>query len=47
MIQEQLNWPPSRIKLVTFQLLKEGIAWLDTGAEDGPYYWFPGILTEA
>eukprot|EP01127_Copromyxa_protea_P013940 TRINITY_DN3804_c0_g1_i2.p1 TRINITY_DN3804_c0_g1~~TRINITY_DN3804_c0_g1_i2.p1 ORF type:complete len:224 (+),score=41.22 TRINITY_DN3804_c0_g1_i2:207-878(+) len=45
MIEAQLGWTPSRVNLVTHQLLKEGIAWLDNGAEDGiTQFWFPGIV---
>jgi ESCRT-II complex subunit VPS22 len=39
------SWAPRRVQEALDQLLREGVAWLDSGDPDGePRYWFPGLL---
>lgn len=39
------GWPPRRVQEALEGLLRDSVAWLDTGDADGePRYWFPGLL---
>uniref|UniRef100_UPI00359015B5 vacuolar-sorting protein SNF8 isoform X2 n=1 Tax=Myxine glutinosa TaxID=7769 RepID=UPI00359015B5 len=45
-VKAALKWEPERIDHVLTYLLREGLAWLDMQATDGPQYWFPALCSK-
>nr|ADO27879.1 vacuolar-sorting protein snf8 [Ictalurus furcatus] len=45
-IKDNLKWEKERACHVLDDLLKEGLAWLDTQAAGEPQYWLPALFSE-
>lgn len=45
-VKAALKWEPERIDHILTYLLREGLAWLDIQATDGPQYWFPALCSQ-
>ena len=42
-LRAALGWEPARVRAALNELLKDGLAWIDTQAADGPCFYFPAI----